>query len=69
MAILPRELEIKISAEGRIEPITITVRFRWWLWPYLAGLAFFCVLFDREPEPQRFRYWVLRATYIRIGRP
>ncbi len=44
--------------------LTVTIRFRWWLLPYLHTVIFFCKLFNCEPNYDRLHYWVERGIKI-----
>jgi hypothetical protein len=44
--------------------VTVTVRLRWWVIPYLHTVAMFCVLFNGQPNWQRVERWVMRGLYV-----
>jgi hypothetical protein len=45
--------------------IELELRTAWWLPLYLGGLAFFCSVFQAEPDMERVARWVLRGTFLR----
>lgn len=44
--------------------ITVEVRLRWWLMPYLHALVFFCDLFNREPDWQKLDRVIARGLKV-----
>jgi hypothetical protein len=49
-------------------PAYVRIRPRWWLPPYVFIVIFLCALFDTEPHPQRFDYWMRRGLKIQVLR-
>lgn len=47
------------------QSFTITVRFAWWLRPYLSVLVFFCLLHGSEPDYDRLGRMIARAVRLR----
>lgn len=48
-------------------PLIATVSVAWWLRPYLGVLAFFCVLLQREPDPDKLERTIRRAIKVRVS--
>ncbi len=42
----------------------ITIRFRWWLKYYLAGVIFTARLTGLAPDPVKVERWVARGIYF-----
>jgi hypothetical protein len=50
------------------DKLEVTVRFAWWLRPYLWGLLFFCQLHRCDPDWVKLHRVVMRALRIDVGR-
>lgn len=48
--------------------VKVRVRLRWWLPLYVDTLVFFCTLFDREPDWEKFGKVVDRGIYLTVER-
>ena len=48
--------------------VVVRVRYRWWFWPYLWALVFFCRLHDAQPRPETVDWLVRRGTVLTIAR-
>lgn len=41
--------------------LQIEVKISWWFTPYVGLLLFFCVLMQREPDPEKLMRVIVRA--------
>lgn len=48
--------------------LTLSIRFAWWLDPYLRLLTFFAVASRREPDWQKLGRMIERALIVRVAR-
>lgn len=48
--------------------VTVKVRVRWWVMPYLSALAFFCRATGAEPDEEKVAAFVLRWGVV-VRRP
>lgn len=46
--------------------VTLECRHRWWLKYYLAGVLVIAQVTGREPNPDRFAYWVGRGLLVEV---
>lgn len=47
--------------------IIVTVRFAWWVKPYIATLAWLCNVFNTAPNWERFDFWCRCGTKVEVG--
>jgi hypothetical protein len=52
-----------IEARMASATLTVTVRVRWWVMPYIRTLAFFCNAFHVEPDMVKVERMVMRGLY------
>jgi hypothetical protein len=45
--------------------LTITVKFAWWLPPYLNTVVMLCRLFNAEPNMERVSYWIGKGIRVK----
>lgn len=48
--------------------VTVSVRFAWWLRPYLAALGFFCAMHGTLPDWNKLERVVQRAVRVKVLR-
>jgi len=46
--------------------ITIKAKWRWWFKSYLFGVLLMARLTGREPNWERFRYWVGKGVRLEV---
>lgn len=44
--------------------IVVDIRVRKWVHWYIRGVAFFCWLFNREPNEKKVLYWVKKDVFV-----
>lgn len=52
---------------ARLTTVTFTIRFSWWVKPYLCGVLLMSRLTGLQPDPDRVGAWVKRGMTMKMS--